>query len=83
MVRMWIATFNPGRTYGLYVSHIRKADLMLGNEPTLRNTEIRTIANGLAGAQDRSYAFSNFTQSIDLFKILARASNRSALDRSA
>ena len=32
-VRRWSATFNPGKTYGLYINHIKKADLTQGNEP--------------------------------------------------
>ena len=56
------AAFNPGKTYGLYVEHLRKDDLMLGNEPTWNAAEIRAIAKGLVNAKDRSSACSNFIQ---------------------
>lgn len=42
--RMWIATINPGITYGLYINRLRKADLLLGNELRRRSAEIRAIA---------------------------------------
>ena len=45
-VRRRSATSNPGKTYGLYVNHLKKADIMLRNEPTSHNMEIRTVANG-------------------------------------
>ena len=74
---------NPGKTYELYVNHIRKADVMLGGESAWRNSEIRTIAGRLTNAQDRSSALPNFARHNDIFRILERENNRSALARVA
>ena len=74
--------FPPRGTYSLYVNHLEKADVLLGNEPSRRNAQIKTIAEGLIDAQDRSFAFANFTHPNDLFSILEHENN-SALARAA
>lgn len=59
-VHRWSATFGAGKTYGLYVNIRKKADLLLGNEPTWSNAEIRTIDNAMADVPDKSLEFPNF-----------------------
>ena len=81
-VRRWSGIFHPGKTFGLYASHLKKADMLLGNEPSWHNCQIHTISKGLINAQDRSFAFTNFIQSNDLFRILEHENN-SALARIA
>ena len=77
------ATINPGKAYGQYANRPREADLVLGSEPTWRNSEIRTIAKGLPNAHDSRCAFSNFAQSGDLFRILGRDAIRPPLEQAA
>ena len=81
-VRRRGATFNPGKTYGLYAKHLRKADVMLGYEPTWHSAEIRTVANELADAQDKSFAFSKFAHPVELFMI-SEHGNRPTVARAA
>ena len=74
--------FPPRGTYSLYVNHLEKADVLLGNEPSRRNAQIKTIAKGLIGAQDKRFAFTNFAHPNDLFRIMEHGNN-SALARVA
>ena len=82
-VRRWSSTFKPGKTFANYTNHLKKADLLLGNEPKWCNLEIRTIAKGLINAQDRSFAFPNYIQSVDLFQIISHEVTHSPLARIA
>ena len=81
-MRRWVATFNAVETYGLYINRLKKADLLLGNEPSWRNTEIETIPNGLINAQDKCFSFTNFVQPGDISRTMERE-NHSALARAA
>ena len=81
-VRRWGAPSNRGKTYGLYINNLKKADLVMGNEPTWRDAEIGTIANGSAVAQDKSFASSNFAHADDFFRISERE-KQTALARAA
>ena len=69
-VRKWSSTFNPGKTYGLYVNHVRKAAILLNCDDNWITHEVRLIAKGLKNEQDKSFAFPNFIHSVDLFKII-------------
>ena len=74
-------SFNPGKTYGRYVKNLRKADLMLGNEPTWHSADVRTLAKCLHNAQDSRFAIPNFAHADDRYLILGRGNNQPALAR--
>ena len=69
-IRKWIATFNPGETFGLYANQVRKASILLGHDDACLTPEIRLIAKGLRNAQGKSFAFPNFIMTSDLMRII-------------
>ena len=46
IIRKWSATFNPGKTFGLYINHVRKAAVLLNCDDGRITSEIRLIAIG-------------------------------------
>lgn len=67
--RKWGDAFNPGRTLGIYINLVRMAAILLNCHNARITPELRIIANGLRGEQDRSSAFPNFIRSLGLFGI--------------
>ena len=76
IIRKWIATFNPGKIFGLYINQSRRAAILLNCDDGWITSEIRLIASGLCDEQDRGFAFPNSTRSADLFKIIDREGMR-------
>ena len=70
ILRRWSATFRCTPTFGLYLNHVKKAAVLLGQDTSWHDTEMKAIAKGLANAQDKSFAFSNYVFSQDLMGIL-------------
>ena len=59
--RRWGAAFLPGKTFAQYNAHLRKACILLGHPTDWYTDEIRTISRGHRNAQDRSFAFPQFS----------------------
>ena len=57
----------------MYLRHLQKESFLLGQPINWMSPEVKTIATGLANAQDKSFQFPNFTQSKDLIAILRHA----------
>ena len=55
-IRRRIATFNTGKTFGLYINHVRKAAIILGRDDAWLTPEVRLISRGVRNAQDKSFA---------------------------
>ena len=66
----WGTTFNPGRTFQMYLRRLRKSCFLLGQPILWMTPAVKTIASGLENAQDKSFQFHNFIQSPDLITIL-------------
>ena len=47
------ATFNYGKTFGLYLNHVKKESLLMGKSTTWHVPAIRAVAKGLENAQER------------------------------
>ena len=69
-IRWWSTTFDPGKTFGLYINHVRKAEILLGRYDDWLTPEVRFIAKGLRRAQDKSFAFTNFIMISDVVRII-------------
>ena len=69
-LRRWSAAFRCTKTFGLYLNHVKKASILLEQDTSWRDAEIRAIANGMANAQDRSFAFPTYVLSTDLTNLI-------------
>ena len=69
-VRRRSTTSNPGKTYGLYINHVRKAAILVGHDDDWVTPAVRLISKGLRNAQDRSFAFPNFIMTPDVMRII-------------
>ena len=68
-VRLWSFLFRPGRAFRLYLSHLMKATTILLHQPTdWMSPDIRSVARGLANAQDVSFRFQNYMFAVDLLR---------------
>ena len=65
-------TCNPGKTYGPYINHVRKAAILLGHDDAWIAPEVRLIAKGLRSAQEKSFAFPNCVMTSDVMRIILR-----------
>ena len=77
IIRKWSAPFNHGKTFGLYINHVRKATILLNCDDGWLTSEIRLIARFLRGELDRSFPCQNFARSVDLFEIIDREGKQS------
>ena len=68
--RRWSAVFHPGKTYAQYVSHLRKACILLQHPTSWFTEEIKTISKGLRNAQDKTFVFPNFLGAADVLRII-------------
>ena len=68
-VLRWGTLFNPGRTFGLYISHLPKACQLLPIPPLWLTNAVRGVARGLENAQDFPLKFENY-MSKSLFRAL-------------
>ena len=82
-IRRWVATFNPGKTFGLYINHVRKAAILHGHDDAWLTPEIRLIAKGLRNAQEKRFAFPNFIMTSDAMRIILDQGWQSAVCMSA
>ena len=69
-VRRWITTFNPGKTYGLSINHVRKAATPPGHDDAWLTPEVRLIAKGLRNDHDRRFDVPNFIMTSDVMRII-------------
>ena len=64
------ATFNTGKTFNQYQSHLQKATILLNQRLDWLTPTIRGISKGRRNAHDVSCKFPNFIRSADLLQIL-------------
>ena len=69
-VLLWSALFRPNGTFGLYLSHVMKAAILLGQPTDWLTPKVRSAANGLRLAAGVSFAFGNFVIASDLLALL-------------
>ena len=62
--------FKPGRTFSLYVSHLVKAAILMHDGTDWMCPAIRSVARGLANAQNLSFRFQNYMFALDLLRLL-------------
>ena len=67
VVLQWSAVFSPGRTFGMYVSHLDKACQLLGFSSDWRSSAVTGAIKGLANAMDLSLKFDNY-MNLTLFR---------------
>ena len=72
-VKLWSDTFNPGKTFKMYLAHLQKAFPTLNLPTDWLTSSVLTIAAGLANAQVRSFQFPNLIRCDDLVQPLRRA----------
>ena len=69
-VLLWSAMFKPGRTFARYLSHVMKASILMREPTDWMCPAIRSVARGLASAQDLSFKFQNYVFASDLLRLL-------------
>ena len=67
IVLRWSALFSPGRSFGMYVSHLTKACQLLGYGMEWRSSAVQGAVKGLANAMDMSLKFDNY-MNLKLFR---------------
>ena len=72
-VRMWRCLFRPGLTFGLYLSRLIKAAILLRRPTDWMGPEIRSTARGLVNAHDLPFLFQNYLSASDLARLIRRA----------
>ena len=75
-VKIRPATFNPGKTFKMYLAHIQKACFFLNIPADRVSPSILTIADGIAIAQVRSIQFPNLIRFGDLAQLLKHSPMR-------
>ena len=78
-IRRWSTTFNPDKTIGRYINHVRKDAILIGHYDAWLNPEIRLIAKGIRNAQDKSFAFPNFIMTSDVMRIILDQGSQSTV----
>ena len=78
-IRRWIATCNPGKTFGHYINHVRKAAILLGHDDAWLTPDIRLIAKGIRNAADERFAFPKFIMTSDVMRIILDQGKRNAV----
>ena len=64
------ALFKHGRAFAQYLSHVMKASILKRGPTDLLRPAIRSVARGLASAQDLSFKFRNYVFAADLLRLL-------------
>ena len=64
------ALFRPGETFCLYLAHVVKAAILLGQSTDWPTPNVRSVAKGLRQAAVRSVAFGNFTMASGLLALI-------------
>ena len=64
-----IGLFRPTRTFAQYLSHVVKACILLHQPTDWMSPAIKSVARGLASAQDLSFQFQNYVFADDLLKL--------------
>ena len=67
---LWSALFRPTGTFGLYLTHVMKACILLRQPTDWLSPNIRSAAKGLRQAAEVSFAFENFMLASDLLNLL-------------
>ena len=65
-----INMFKPCRALAQYMAHLMKAAVLLKRPPDWMCPEIKSVARGLANAQDLSFRFENFLFADDLLRLI-------------
>ena len=68
--RLRSCLFRPGRTFAQYLSHLMKATILLQQPTDWMSPDIRSVARGLANAQDLSFRFQNFMFAEHLLRLI-------------
>ena len=69
-VLLWSGLFRPGRTYSQYLAHVMKASILLRHPTDWITPDVRSVAKGLANAQDLSFKFQNYMFAADLLRLI-------------
>ena len=69
-VLKWSGLFRPTRTFKQYLAHLMKACILLHQPTDWVTPAIRSVARGLAAAQDFSFQFQNYIFAEDLLKLI-------------
>ena len=69
-IRRRSTTFNTGKTFGLYITHVRKDAIILGHDDAWITPEVRLIANGIRNAHGKIFEFPNFIMTSDVMRII-------------
>ena len=77
------AMFKPGRTFAQYISHIMKAAILMRESTDWMWPAIRSVARGLANAQNLSFKFQNYVFASDLLRLLKFAKLSTELGKEA
>ena len=62
--------FKPGRTQAMYTAHLMKAAILAKQPTDWMRPCIKSVASGLANAQDLSFRFGNFLFPDDLLRLI-------------
>lgn len=82
-VRLWSCLFRPGRTFSQYLSHLMKAPILLHQPTDWLSPKIRSVARGLANAQDISFRFQNYMFADELLRLIKFAKLPTELGQAA
>ena len=69
----WSGIFRPARTFKQYLAHLAKACILIHQPTDWVTPAIRSVARGLAAAQDSSFQFQNYIFAEDLLKLIKSA----------
>ena len=69
-ILLWGGLFRPGKTFGLYLSHVMKAVALLRYPSGWFSPAIRAAARGLRSAADASFKFENYILASDLLVLI-------------
>ena len=69
-VLKWSGLFRPARTFKQYLAHVTKACILLHQPTGWLTPAIKSVARGLAAAQDVSFQFQNYIFAEDLLKLI-------------
>ena len=69
-LRQWSAVFRPGKCFGMYVSHVRKACQILNLPISFDDALLKGVIKGLEHAQEKSGEFPNIADLELLIKII-------------
>ena len=70
VVRLWSFLFRPGRTFAQYLIHLMKACILIHQPTDWMSPDIRSVARGLANAQDLPFRLQNYLFAGELSRLI-------------